>query len=392
MDQTRGWFYTLLAVSILLGRGLSYRNVVSLGLILDKNGQKMSKSKGNVVDPWQIAQKYGIDALRWYFYTINPPGEPKKFDENDLAKTLRKIFMLAYNSYAFYQLNSESKDRPIPILDKWIIARLNQVVESATANLEKYNIGEAAKLVEELVDDLSRWYIRRSRKNASPKTLKLVLEEIAKLMAPFAPFFSEALYKSLVVGNKLSVHLVDWPKADKKLIDKKLLEAMAEARRLASLALAEREKAGIKVRQPLASLKIKSKNAKLKTADKELLEILADEVNVKEVVFDNKINPPAGGELELDTIITPELKAEGVLRELARAVQGLRHDAKYQPKDKIVLMLELPKDALGIIEASEATLKQMVNAKQVVYKKDKFDAELETKLDDQPTWIGVRKI
>ncbi len=384
IDQTRGWFYTLLAVSTLLNRGLAYRNVVSLGLLLDKNGQKMSKSKGNVVDPWQMTQKYGADVLRWYFYTVNPPGEPKRFDEQDLGKTLRKIFMLAYNSFAFYQLNSDLKANPIKILDRWIIARTHQVIESATAKLEKYEIGDAAKLIEDLVDDLSRWYIRRSRKNVSPKTLKLVLEEIAKMMAPFAPFFSEALYKS--VGKKESVHLEDWPKADKKLIDKKLLESMAEVRRFASLALAEREKAGIKVRQPLAKLKIKSK--KLKVADKELLNILRDEVNVKKVVFDNKIN----SELKLDMKITPELKSEGILRDLARMIQGLRHDAKYQPRDKIILMLELPKELLSIVEANAAALKQIVNAKQVIYKKEKFDAELITKLDEAPIRLAVRKI
>ena len=384
IDQTRGWFYTLLATSTLLGRGLSYRNVVSLGLILDKNGQKMSKSKGNIVDPWQIAQKYGIDALRWYFYTVNPPGEPKRFDENDLAKTLRKIFMFAYNSHVFYELNSTAKSQPIKILDKWILARLHQTADLATANLEKYEIGEAAKLVEALVDDLSRWYIRRSRKNASPITLKLILEDVAKLMAPFAPFFAEALYKS--VGKKESVHLENWPKADKKKIDKKLLEAMAEVRRLASLALAEREKAGIKVRQPLAKLSIKNKELRIK-GNEELLEILKDEVNVKEIKFDPKIK----GELELDTQITPELKNEGILRDLARAIQGLRHDAKYQPKDKIILLLELPKELLAVAEGFEADLKKMVNAKQVVYRREKFDAELETKIDDQPVWIAVKK-
>ncbi len=383
MDQTRGWFYTLLAVSTLLNRGLAYRNVISFGLLLDKNGQKMSKSKGNVVDPWEMTKKYGADAVRWYFYTVNPPGEYKKFDELDLGKTLRKIFMLAYNSFAFYQLNSDSKDKSIKILDKWIIARLNQVTEEATVNLEQYEIGGAAKLIEDLVDDLSRWYIRRSRKNVSPKTLILVLEEISKLMAPFAPFFSEALYKS--VGKKASVHLENWPKADKKAIDKKLLEAMAEVRRLASLGLAEREKAGIKVRQPLAKLTIKSKI--LKTADAELLEILQDEVNVKAVMFDPKIS----GDLELDTQITAELKNEGILRDLSRAIQGLRHDAKYQPKDTIILMLELPPDLLAVIQKNEVTLKGMVKAKQVIYKREKFDAELEVKLDEQAVWLAVRK-
>ncbi len=385
MDQTRGWFYTLLAVSVLLERGLAYRNVISFGLLLDKNGQKMSKSKGNVVDPWDVIKKYGADAVRWYFYTVNAPGEYKKFDELDLGKTLRKVFLLAYNSFAFYQLNSDAKDKPIAVLDEWILARTHQTIEGTTARLEHYDVGGAAKLIEELVDDCSRWYIRRSRKNVSPKTLALVLGEIAKLMAPFAPFFSEGLYKSLTADPKASVHLADWPKADKKKINKKMLEAMAEVRRVASLGLSEREKAGIKVRQPLAALKVKSK--KLKIADKELLEILKDEVNVKEVVFDPKIQ----GEVELDTNITAELKNEGILRDLARTIQGLRHDAKYQPKDAIALLLDLPPELLKIIEVHESTLKNMVHAKQVIYRREKFDAELSTKLDDADIWVAVRK-
>src|SRR3989338_2873508 len=252
IDQTRGWFYTLLAVSTLLDRGLAYHNVIALGLLLDKNGQKMSKSKGNVVDPWQMIQKYGSDVIRWYFYTVNPPGEPKKFDENDLGKTFRKIFMLVYNSYVFLEINgstgSPQKGSPIKVLDEWIIARLQETILTATENLEKYEIGEAAKVIESLVEDFSRWYIRRSRKNVSPKVISEVLLEISKLMAPFAPFFSEALYQALldVRGGGLdvkSVHLTDWPISHpiSNISHPTLLKSMSEIRRLASLALAERE-------------------------------------------------------------------------------------------------------------------------------------------------------
>ncbi len=384
MDQTRGWFYTLLAVSTLLGRGLAYRNVISFGLLLDKNGQKMSKSKGNVVDPWQMIQKYGSDVIRWYFYTVNPPGEFKRFDELDLGKTLRKIFMLAYNSFVFYNTYGKEKSKPNVILDQWITSRLHEVAETATANLEKYEIGEAAKAIEAFVDDLSRWYIRRSRKNVSGKTLKMVLETLAKLMAPFAPFFGEALWQSL---NKDSVHLQDWVRADKKLVNKKLLEAMTEVRRLASLALAEREKAGIKVRQPLRKLSIKNKVLSIK--DKELLAILGDEVNVKEVVVDGKMK----GELELDIEITPELREEGVMRDLARMIQGLRGDANYQPKDLVIVNLEVPAELLKIIEKRAVQLKKDVKAKSIEFRKaPKFDAEISSKIEEWPVWVSVRKI
>ncbi|TSC82235.1 MAG: hypothetical protein G01um101419_653 [Parcubacteria group bacterium Gr01-1014_19] len=396
MDQTRGWFYTLLAVSTLLDRGLAYRNVISFGLLLDKNGQKMSKSKGNVVDPWQMIQKYGSDVVRWYFYTVNPPGEFKRFDELDLGKTLRKIFMLCYNSFVFYNTYGSSsasggeKSKPIPVLDQWITSRLHEVAETATANLDKYEIGEAAKVIEAFVDDLSRWYIRRSRKNVSGKTLKLVLETLAKLMAPFAPFFGEALWLSLTTNDKqqtTSVHLVDWPEGQKSsVVSRKLLESMAEVRHLASLALAEREKAGIKVRQPLSKLKVKS--VKLKGADKALLEILADEVNVKEVIYDSKLK----SEVELDVEITPELREEGIMRDLVRMIQGLRGDANYSPKDSVIVSLELPADLMAIVDKRSAQLKKDVHAKSIEFKKaQKFDVELSSKIEQWPVWVAVRK-
>lgn len=384
MDQTRGWFYTLLAVSTLLGRGLPYRNVISFGLLLDKNGQKMSKSKGNVVDPWQMIQKYGGDVVRWYFYTVNAPGEPKRFDENDLRKTLNKLFLLAYNSFVFYNTYGKAKTKPIKVLDEWILARLNETIKAVTENLEKYEVGEAARVIEALVDDLSRWYIRRSRKNVSGETLGVVLDGVAKLMAPFAPFFAEALYRSL--DEKSSVHVADWPKAEAKLIDKKLLAAMSEVRRLASLVLAEREKASIRVRQPLGELRIKNKE--LEKADKELLELLKDEVNVKEVVFDNKIK----GEVELDTKLTPELRNEGIMRELLRAVQGLRHDAKFNPGDAVALYMEAPTELKEIVEKNLTAFKKDVKAKTLEFKKSsKFDAELASKLEEWPVWLAIKK-
>ncbi|MBI2591173.1 MAG: class I tRNA ligase family protein, partial [Candidatus Brennerbacteria bacterium] len=170
IDQTRGWFYTLLAVSTLLGKGVAYNNVISLGLVLDKNGQKMSKSKGNIVEPWQVIRKYGVDAIRWYFYTINPPAEPKRFDEVELVKIQRQFISLLYNSYVFYEsyakknLHSPFSMLHLTILDRWILARLQEAVVEATGNFEKYDIGAAAKSIAALAEDLSRWYIRRSRR------------------------------------------------------------------------------------------------------------------------------------------------------------------------------------------------------------------------------------
>ncbi|MDP3901748.1 MAG: class I tRNA ligase family protein [bacterium] len=418
IDQTRGWFYTLLAVSTLLDKKAPYNNVVSLGLLLDKNGQKMSKSKGNVIDPWQMIQKYGADSIRWYFYTVNPPGEPKRFDENDLNKVLRSFFMMIYNSFNFSQMyDKKSSGPPIKILDKWILARLQETIDAVTDNLEKYEIGDAAKVIEKFVDDLSRWYIRRSRKNVSPETLSIIFETLAKLMAPFAPFFAEALYDA--ADKKTSVHLADWPKINKKLADKRLLSAMEEIRKLAALGLSAREKAGIKIRQPLTTLTIRSEMLDvggLKPAKKHptpahrrgrsniphqtveaLLQLLADEINVKSVVFSAKSGPASDGSkteesVELDTKITPKLKEEGLMRELARMIQGLRHDANLNPQDIINVHIETSEDLTKVFVKNSTSLKKDVKAKTVEFKKGKFDAELNSKLDSQPIWVGIKKI
>jgi len=384
IDQTRGWFYTLLAIGVLMKEGTSYKNVISLGHVLDKQGRKMSKSLGNSVDPWQMNNKYGADVVRWYFYTINPPGEPKRFDEKNLGETYRRFIGLLYNSYLFYETYSDPNDPnkhpndPKNVLDKWILARLNETIAEAIKRLDEYDIGGAAKLIESLVDDLSRWYIRRSRKRAEAlPVLGYVLLEISKLIAPFTPFFAEALFRSILgtsevpnidVNNRTSdvqklksVHLDDWPKTDKKLIDQKLLEQMAQIRQWASLALAARAEAGIKVRQPLNKLKVKSYKLKV---NEELLEILADEVNVKEVIFDAEIK----NEVELDTKITPELREEGILRELVRMIQDFRKEKKLKPQDKIKLRVALPEEMLGVARKNDERLRKEVGAARIEYK------------------------
>lgn len=403
IDQTRGWFYTLLAVATALGLENPYRNVITLGLVLDKNGQKMSKSKGNVVSPWDMMQKYGADVVRWYFYTINPPSESKKFDELDLGKMLRKYIMIIYNSFVFLdtygkknlKIRVENLDLK-HVLDRWIFARLNQTMEAVTGALDSYDVGGAGKALESFTDDMSRWYIRRSRsrlqrpdnnkdyENASAM-LHHCLLELSKMTAPFTPFFADALYQSLS-DDKQSVHLEDWSPADKKFVDYALLEKMEEVRRLSSLALALRAEKGMKVRQPLQALEIKSK--KLDVRDIELLEILKDEVNIKEVRWNFNMTE----ELALDLVITAELKEEGLLREVVRMVQGLRHDANYVPADAIALMIEAQPEVVNALTHHLERLKKDVGAKMVEFRKSKFDAELDTKLDGQPIWVGVRKI
>ena len=399
IDQTRGWFYTLLAIGVLLNEDTPYKNVISLGHLLDKHGQKMSKSKNNIVDPWEMIDKYGVDVIRWYFYTVNPPAEPKKFDEAELSKAFRRFISLLYNSYVFFETYSKNEPQ-VPsaswrtnfqlsnILDKWIFSRLNETILEVEENLNKYEIGYAAKILELFVSDLSHWYIRRSRKRAEAlPILQNVLLEISKLIAPFVPFFADALYKSLSGG--VSVHLEEWPRVDPTSLklrgaSKKLIEDMSDVRTLASLALAKRAEAGIKIRQPLRKLKIK--NEKLKN-NEELLHILADEINVKEIIFDSKIND----EIELDINITEELKNEGAVRELARAIQGLRRDAEYSPQNKIILHADLPKKLQSVLESNKGFRKD-INAEEIIFERtEKVEHFIEVDLDGSKIWLGIRK-
>ncbi|MFC1789682.1 class I tRNA ligase family protein, partial [Patescibacteria group bacterium] len=353
IDQTRGWFYTLLAISTLLGLESSYKNVISLGHVLDEKGEKMSKSKGNAVDPWEIIEKYGIDTIRWYFYTINQPGEPKVFSEKDVDSTLKRFILTFWNCYMFLETYGNNKkfksdnlkSKNLKLLDKWIISRLNELTKEVTDCLERYDITSAARLLEKFViEDLSLWYIRRSRRRfQKPKNktelktasavLGSVIFNLSKLSAPFIPFFTDEIYRK-IKGEKPktrnSVHLEDWPKANKRLINKNLIRKMESLRKIITLALAERAKAKIKVRQPLKELRIKSNELK---GQKDLLGLLKEEINIKEIVFDGKIKE----KVKLDTEITTELKEEGTAREVIRNIQEMRKKANFKPKDNILV-------------------------------------------------------
>ncbi len=402
IDQTRGWFYTLLAIGVLVGKGTPFKNVISLGLVVDKNGQKMSKSKGNVVNPWDIIQKYGIDATRWYLYTVNGPGEPKKFDEAELLKISRQLFSLLFNSFVFFDLYGVSgKKTPsfksLSLLDRWILGRLSETVRKTEKSLDVYDVGASGEAIESFVDDLSRWYIRRSRKRFQKpddkkdhETASLILRhallEISKIMAPFTPFFADALYQSLG-GKKPSVHLEEWPKFDKKLLDEKMFLCMKKVREAASIALAKRAEAGIKVRQPLSSVYL-GKSFKDIKGKKEYIDILKDEINVKKVEFRE-----SSSEVEIDTKITHELKEEGLLRELTRAIQDLRQDAKLRPKDVIGVFLKTSEELSFVVRKYEAELKKDVHAREILFSHpSSFDAKIETNLDELKAEIFIKKI
>lgn len=375
IDQTRGWFYTLLAVGVLMGKGTPYKNVICLGHILDGEGKKMSKSVGNVVDPFRAIEKYGADALRFWMYSVNQPGEPKNFDEKTVDEVVKKVFNLADNVLAFYQLYSSSLKtnshelKTDNVLDQWILARLAELTAEVTKGLDSYKLLEPTRAIRDFIADFSQWYIRRSRdrfkgddeadKAAALQTTRFVLLELSKLMAPFTPFFADHLYKT-VGGEKESVHLESWPEENEKLKAKneKLIEEMQEVRRIVSLGLEARAKANIKVRQPLQKLQVKS--CKLQGKENYTL-LIKDEVNVKEIVFAKTL----ASEVELDLEITPELKKEGDLRDLIRRIQELRKEKGLKPGELATLVVGEKVFAGGLISEFESEIKKAASLSKI---------------------------
>ncbi|MBZ4647095.1 MAG: isoleucine-tRNA ligase [Clostridia bacterium] len=311
VDQTRGWFYTLLAISTLIFDEPSYKNVIVLGHVQDKDGQKMSKHKGNVVDPWTILDKQGADAVRWYFYTSSAPWLPSRFYEEAVSEGQRKFMGTLWNTYAFFVLyanidkfnpnNYKLEYDKLQVIDKWILSRLHSLVAMVEKNLDNYRITEPARAIQEFVDELSNWYVRRSRerfwqeemtqdKINAYMTLYTVLETLSKLIAPFVPFMAEEIYKNLVLNVDSSapesVHLCDYPQADEKFIDKELEENMDFVLKLVVQGRACRNKASIKNRQPIGTMYVK---AKTKLPDM-FRDLVADELNVKEIVFTDNVS------------------------------------------------------------------------------------------------------
>jgi len=382
IDQTRGWFYTLLTVSTLLGFGPPYRNVVSLGIVLDQNSQKMSKSKGNIIDPFYLANKYGADAVRWYFYTVNQSGEPKRFSEKGVESVLKKFLMTYWNSFLFFKTyatgNIKKKEfakvGKENVLDRWIISKTESLIKSTTEKLDKFNIVSAARAINDfVVNDLSLWYIRRSRQRfqnpenqnhleEASNVLWLVLLTLTKITAPFIPFLSEEIYQ--VIGDKESVHLENWPRADEKLIDKKLELEMERVRMLAQKALAKRAFAKIKVRQPLSLLKIKDKALK---GRKDLLDLICEEVNVKKVVIDEDIKD----EVELDTTVNSQLINQGMLRETIRFIQNLRKKDGLTPEDRILIKYEALPKLSKLLEENKKIICSQTRAADLIFEKAK---------------------
>ena len=314
VDQTRGWFYSLLAVSTMLFGKSSYKTCLVLGHILDSEGKKMSKSLGNVIDPWDVFEKQGADALRWALYTATSPGNTRRFSRDQVDDAVRKYLLTLWNTYSFFVTYARidgfdpREDFVEPdsrsLMDRWALSELQLTVRTVTERLDAYDVTAAGRIIGEFVDELSNWYVRRSRrrfwkgeedadKKAAHSTLYECLTTVTKLTAPFTPFVAEALYQNLVANADPeapeSVHLANWPEYDEALVHRELSERMAAARRVVGLGRAARNAAAVKTRQPLREVvvvnEVTSEGASFEDGVKALREIILDELNVKKLNF-----------------------------------------------------------------------------------------------------------
>ncbi len=307
VDQTRGWFFTLHAIATMCFDSVAFKNVISNGLVLDKNGNKMSKRLGNAVDPFSVIEKYGPDALRWYMLTNSQPWDNLKFDEAGVDEVRRKFFGTLYNTYSFFALYANidgftGNEPQVPIanrpeIDRWIISLLNSLVAEVTDAMESYEPTRAGRAIQDFVmDNLSNWYVRLNRKRfwggtmdndklAAYQTLFECLNKVAIMSAPIAPFITDRIYRDLVGDQSKTVHLAQWPSADASLIDKPLEQRMGYAQSISSMVLALRRKVNIKVRQPLAKIMIPASDDNFRNQVTGMQHLILSEVNVKELQF-----------------------------------------------------------------------------------------------------------
>ncbi|MCM1051837.1 MAG: isoleucine--tRNA ligase [Paenibacillus sp.] len=428
VDQTRGWFFTLHAIAGMLFDSVAYKAVISNGLVLDKFGNKMSKRLGNAVDPFGQIEKFGADPVRWYMISNSSPWDNLKYDENGVAETSRKFFSTLYNTYGFFALYANldgfdpaSPSIPVaerPEIDRWVLSLLNTLVGDVTEALDDYEPTKAARAISEFVDSLSNWYVRLNRKRfwngdtAAYQTLYTCLETLSRLIAPFAPFYADELYRALT-GSDNSVHLAEFPKCDASLSAPELEKRQRLAQNITSMTLALRRKVNIKVRQPLSTLMVPALDDEMRSMLEAISGLVKDEINVKDLKIvgneDNiivksarpdfkKLGPKHGKNMKavaeaiknldsasvarfesegyinldingvetrvdlcdvdiisedipgwlvandgaltiaLDVTITPELKREGIAREIVNRVQNIRKQSGFEVTDRINLV------------------------------------------------------
>ncbi len=491
VDQTRGWFFTLHALATMRFDGVAFRNIISNGLVLDKNGNKMSKRLGNAVDPFEVMDRYGADAVRWYMISNSQPWDNLKFDTDGVDEVRRKFFGTLYNTYSFFALYANVDDFtgsepevPVserPEIDRWIISLLNTLVKDVTTALEAYDPTPAARAIAAFVDEnLSNWYVRLNRKRfwgggmtrdklAAFQTLYTCLKTVTLLAAPFAPFITDRIFRDLTHGEAGSVHLAEFPTYDAALVDEELERRMELAQRASSMVLALRRKVNIKVRQPLQKMMIPVLDAAVQRRLEAVEALILGEVNVKEVeylhdttgIITKRIKPNfktlgpkygkqmkaiaaavaafsqediaavealgtatydltiAGGEvlpveradfeitsedmpgwlvategtltIALDIEVTPELRAEGIARELVNRIQNLRKEQGFEVTDKIRVVVEAnPAIDDAVARYADYIAAQTLADGGVSVAPERQRSEIE--IDDQPLTMTVEKL
>ena len=366
VDQTRGWFYTLHAIAVMLYDSVAYKNVISNGLLQDKNGLKMSKSKGNTVDPFETIEKHGADITRWYMISNSAPWDNLKFDISGVGEVRRKFFGTLFNTYSFFSLYANidefdhSKADLIPVserpeIDRWIISQMNSLVKFVETSFEDYDSTPAARAIQDFVtEQLSNWYVRLCRKRfwkkgeitdktAAYQTLHECLLTVSKLMSPISPFYADQLYRSLIqadANNASSVHLSDFPTCQENLIDKDLEERMGLSQRISSMVLALRKKVNIKVRQPLQRIMIPVLNDQLKAQIQQVEPLILSEVNVKEIEYVNKDSDLFTKQIKPNFKVLGK-KAGPLMKEIQKVVQTFSQKQIQELEQKGTFALEL---------------------------------------------------
>jgi isoleucyl-tRNA synthetase len=396
IDQTRGWFYSLLAVNTLVFKRSPYRNVVCLGLVVDRDGQKMSKSKGNIIDPWSILDTRGADALRWYFFSAGSPWVSRRVYEEGIDESTRRFLLTLWNTYAFFvtyaNLDGWAPDAtvgaaPSHILDRWIRSRLHRTVRAVTDALDEFDALGGAQALEALVDDLSNWYVRRSRSRfwnsadtAAHATLHEALSTIARLLAPYTPFIADEMWQNLA-RTRESVHLEDWPEVDESALDEQLEREMTLARHVASLGLAARNDARLKVRQPLRrALVLLPDRSRLSDA---VVAEVADELNVKQ------LEPVDDLEGLLDYRVTPNFRKLGPKfgKDMPRVKAALEHvdgpAVRHALDADGVFRLDLGDGTVVELEPDEVDVRAESHEELVLVQEDRYAVALDTSLDDE---------
>lgn len=400
LDQTRGWFYTLhvLATALTLddiGLGKShgaFKNVIVNGLVLDDKGRKLSKKLKNYPAPDEIFDSFGADALRYFLLASTSIGEDYRFSKDKVKEYWRKVISGLDNCFTFFETYkkdsfSEGTDS---LLDKWIISKTEKLNRGIVKWMDEYELTKASRLFNDYIDDLSNWYIRRSRrrfqkpesekeKEQATYTLHYAISKLIKLMAPFTPFITEDIF--LKMKNGESIHLCDYPHPNLDLIDEQLESEMENIREIVNLALAERSKQGIKVRQALSSLSVKE----LKIDKEELIELIKEEINVKGIKEDRGISE----EVELDTIITPELREEGNVREIIRQIQQMRKDNGFIPDDRIDVYYAQSDFFDTILERNKEHILSEVLANEFISSAEDLK---EINIDENKIYLNIKKI